>query len=79
MTKLKDFFIKKQSAAYVTPWYHGYLYYRYESNENITALLPLAPFLRLIRIIYLHFKFGSYDLRRYYEKQESLRDKKQQK
>jgi hypothetical protein len=74
--KLKEFFIKKQRPQFITLWYHGFFYNKYDTNEYVTVLLPLAPFARLLRALYLHCKFGSHDLRQYYNNQARLRGMK---
>lgn len=61
MKRIKRFFIRKQHHATVGCWYHGFFYNKYESNEFVTVLLPLAPLARLLRALYFHFKFGSHD------------------
>jgi len=72
--KIKEFFIRKQRPQFVALWYHGFFYNKFDSNEYVTVLLPIAPLARLLRATYLHFKFGSYDLKEYYDHQTRLRN-----
>jgi hypothetical protein len=74
--KFINFFITRNQPHYILPWHQGLFYNAYESNQVVTIFFLLAPFARMLRVIYFHLKFGSNDLRGFYREQIELRKRK---